>query len=102
MLTYLTEGSYDQGCIDNDTYSLPVESKTKERVNPTAVSTNAICGTLQASNRKFMNSYKKILTPSSLPLYYYIAYQFIQEMQGEKKVIIEVLLCFFSIFMFKS
>ncbi|XP_076101184.1 transient receptor potential cation channel subfamily M member 2-like [Mytilus galloprovincialis] len=83
------EGSYDQGCIDNDTYSIPVESKTKERVNPTAVSTNAICGTLQASNRKFMNSYKKILTPSSLPLYYYIAYQFIQEMQGEKKVIIE-------------
>ncbi|VDI13155.1 Hypothetical predicted protein [Mytilus galloprovincialis] len=83
------EGSYGQGCIDNDTYSLPVESKTKERVNPTAVSTNAICGTLQASNRKFMNSYKKILTPSSLPLYYYIAYQFIQEMQGEKTVIIE-------------
>ncbi|CAC5398395.1 unnamed protein product [Mytilus coruscus] len=65
------------------------EPNMQERVHPTAVSINAISGTLRTDNRKFMASYKEILTPSSLPLYYYIAYQFIQEMQGEKKVIIE-------------
>ncbi|XP_052100137.1 transient receptor potential cation channel subfamily M member-like 2 [Mytilus californianus] len=81
--------SYYHACINDDQFSLPVEPNMKERDHPTAVSINAMIGTLQADNRKFMDSYKEILTPSSLPLYYYIAYQFIQEMQGEKKVIIE-------------
>ncbi|XP_063431695.1 transient receptor potential cation channel subfamily M member-like 2 [Mytilus trossulus] len=68
-------------------YSTSIDDK--QFSSPTAVSINAISGTLRADNRKFMNSYKEILTPSSLPLYYYIAYQFIQEMQAEKKVKIE-------------
>ncbi|VDI46867.1 Hypothetical predicted protein [Mytilus galloprovincialis] len=56
---------------------------------PAAVSKNVLGGTMRANDHKFMASYKEILTPSSLPLYYYIAYQFIQEMKGEKKVKIE-------------
>ncbi|XP_063431696.1 transient receptor potential cation channel subfamily M member 2-like [Mytilus trossulus] len=56
---------------------------------PAAVSTNVIGGTMRANDHKFMASYKEILTPSSLPLYYYIAYQFIQEMKGAKTVKIE-------------
>ncbi|CAG2199288.1 unnamed protein product [Mytilus edulis] len=59
---------------------------------PAAVSKNVLGGTMRANDHKFMASYKEILTPSSLPLYYYIAYQFIPEMKGEKKVKIEVLL----------
>ncbi|XP_071166898.1 transient receptor potential cation channel subfamily M member-like 2 [Mytilus edulis] len=77
--------SYYSAWVDHEQCSL---SKKEERVYPTAVSVNAISG-IRNDNQKFMDSYKEILTPSSLPLYYYIAYQFIQEMQGEKRVIIE-------------
>ncbi|XP_063432248.1 transient receptor potential cation channel subfamily M member 2-like isoform X2 [Mytilus trossulus] len=78
--------SYYSAPVDQEQCSLP---KKEDRVHPTAVSVNAISGPFGNDNRKFMDSYKEILTPSSLPLYYYIAYQFIQEMQGEKRVIIE-------------
>ncbi|XP_063431847.1 transient receptor potential cation channel subfamily M member 2-like [Mytilus trossulus] len=40
--------------------------------------------TLPADNKKVKESLNEILTPSSLPLYYYIAYQLIQEMHGTK------------------
>ncbi|CAC5398402.1 TRPM2 [Mytilus coruscus] len=80
--------NYYHACINDEQYPLPVEPNMKERVHPTAVSINAMHGTLPA-DKKSMASIKEILTPSSLPLYYYIAYQFVQGMQGEKKAIIE-------------
>ncbi|CAG2209309.1 unnamed protein product [Mytilus edulis] len=45
--------------------------------------------TLPADNKKVKESLNEILTPSSLPLYYYIAYQLIQEMHGLKETTIE-------------
>ncbi|XP_052100124.1 transient receptor potential cation channel subfamily M member 2-like isoform X2 [Mytilus californianus] len=81
--------SYYHACINDDQFPLPVEPNMKEKVNPTSVSINAMGGTLRADNRKFKDSIKEILTPSSLPLYYYIAYQLIQEIQGEKRATIE-------------
>ncbi|CAC5398391.1 TRPM2 [Mytilus coruscus] len=77
--------SYYHPCNNDEQFPVPVEPN----IQPTALYKNAIGGTLRADDRKFMASYKEILTPSSLQLYYYIAYQFIQEMQGEKKVKIE-------------
>ncbi|XP_052100138.1 uncharacterized protein LOC127734332 [Mytilus californianus] len=53
------------------------------KVHPMTVTMNAVCEVNYDFHTKkgaFMETYKETLTPASLPLYYYIAYQFIQEM----------------------
>ena len=45
--------------------------------------------------KEFMEHYQKTLTPASLPLYFYIAYQFIQEMpvdDSEEKTTVGLLI----------
>ena len=38
---------------------------------------------VEGNVKEFMEGYQKSLSPASLPLYFYIAYQFIQEMSDE-------------------
>ncbi|VDI13157.1 Hypothetical predicted protein [Mytilus galloprovincialis] len=75
--------SYYHASNNDEQFQTLDEPKMKER-HYTMTSINSTGGTLQA-DRKFKESIKEILTPSSLPLYYYIAYQLIQRMQGDKK-----------------
>ncbi|XP_071166783.1 transient receptor potential cation channel subfamily M member 8-like isoform X2 [Mytilus edulis] len=79
--------SYYHASTNDEEFPTIDEPNIKER-HPTLVSINAI-GTLQTDNRRFKESIKEILTPSSLPLYYYIAYQLIQGMQRKKTATIE-------------
>jgi len=40
---------------------------------------------IEGKTKDFMEDYQKSMTPASLSLYFYIAYQFIQEMLYESK-----------------
>ncbi|XP_063431693.1 uncharacterized protein LOC134714381 [Mytilus trossulus] len=56
---------------------------TTNKVHPMTITMSAVCEFYYDFHKKigaFMESYKETLTPASLSLYYYIAYQFIQEM----------------------
>ncbi|CAC5379290.1 unnamed protein product [Mytilus coruscus] len=63
------------------------------KIHPMTVTMNAVLGFGNGCSKdigKFMESYKETLTPASLSLYYYIAYQFIQQMhENEKRIKIE-------------
>ncbi|XP_076101753.1 transient receptor potential cation channel subfamily M member 2-like [Mytilus galloprovincialis] len=78
------------GNIEND-HLKPVLSYYRASINAeqylSAVSDTY--KTLPADKKKVKESLNEILTPSSLPLYYYIAYQLIQEMHGLKETTIE-------------
>lgn len=62
--------------------------KNYNKISPVTVTMNAVLGFQNGCSKeigKFMESYKETLTPASLSLYYYIAYQFIQQMHGNEK-----------------
>lgn len=59
----------------------PNGKSRKNRINPKSVTLhNAKMG---GEVKQFMTKYQESLTPASLPLYFYIAYQFIQEMSNK-------------------
>ena len=50
-----------------------------------AISVTANNAKIEGEMTKFMTTYQESLTPASLPLYFYIAYQFIQEFPEEEQ-----------------
>ncbi|CAC5398408.1 unnamed protein product [Mytilus coruscus] len=77
--------------IDDSVEKVPsVVSPQNNKIHPVTVTMNAVLGFGNGFSKdigKFMESYKETLTPASLSLYYYIAYQFIQQMHENQKPI---------------
>ncbi|CAC5398404.1 TRPM7 [Mytilus coruscus] len=70
--------------------SLPVTDQQSNKNHPITVTMNAVLEFRGESSKnigKFMETYKEKLTPASLSLYYYIAYQFIQQMHEKQKLV---------------
>lgn len=58
------------------------ENLKKNKVHQVPVILNPL-DKLSATSTLFMDSYKETFTPSPLPLYFYIAYQFIQALENK-------------------
>ncbi|XP_052100154.1 uncharacterized protein LOC127734357 isoform X2 [Mytilus californianus] len=76
-----TEESQDSNQLDESTRDLPRQTNETKTVTENALKTS----TVPMKTGAFMEKYQATLSPASLPLFYYIAYQTIQDMNTTNK-----------------